>query len=83
MADFPKHITDHSGVVTVSGGWYTHSHRHKHPPDDRSINHTRSVSHSHEHYWDDQRERHHHDPATDVVHPAQRDRDDPIPADCP
>jgi hypothetical protein len=83
MADqqFPKHITDYTSVVTVLGGWYTHEHAHKHPPDDRSINHTRSVTHKHEHYWDDQRERHHHDPAAprpdsaaDVVPASDGDR---------
>ena len=60
----PEHIYRNGGVVTVSGDWWTHEHPHSHSAgrlafDGESINHTRSISHRHEHCWQPQ-ERHHH-----------------------
>lgn len=50
---WPAHITERSGMVTVSGSWYVHDHPHGHPdlPNE--------VGHRHEHCWDDP-EHHHH-----------------------
>jgi hypothetical protein len=62
--DFPKHLADHPGVVTVSGGWFVHDHEHQHRYEDGSPVGSEGGwhKHRHDHRWHPDQS-HHHDPA--------------------